>query len=215
MLIPLKGAIERHGLKIRGIVHVGAHRGQELEAYTENGINDIVFIEPCAGPFKILQGRVGNDERIVLFQCACGEQDGAGEIFVETANEGQSNSLLRPKKHLDYYPHIQFPATEFVTIRRLDNLPFERSHYNLLMMDTQGYELLVLKGATKTLDSIDYIYTEVNDQELYEGNAMVSELSDFLANFQLVESHWVSHQGWGDAIYVRKSLLNGAERAHL
>jgi FkbM family methyltransferase len=207
MLIPLKEAIDRHQLKIRGIVHVGAHWGQELDDYVANGINDIVFIEPCAAAFKILKARIGVDDRILLFQCACGQEDGPGEIFVETANQGQSNSMLKPKKHLTLYPHIQFPDTEQITVRRLDNLPFHRSRYNLLMMDTQGAELLVLKGAATTLDTIDYIYTEVNSQEIYEGNALADELGAFLTDFQLVESHWVSNHGWGDAIYVRKSLL--------
>lgn len=206
MLIPLKDAIARHHLRIKGIVHVGAHYGQELPDYNASGIFDIVFIEPCQAAYRVLQGRVGVDDRVILFHCACSDQEGSAEMNVERRNQGQSNSLLRPKKHLDYYPDIQFVETEQITTRRLDNLPFTRSRYNLLMMDTQGAELLVLKGATETLAGIDYVYTEVNNQELYEGNALVTELDAFLEGFTRVETYWVGHQGWGDAIYVRNNL---------
>lgn len=211
MLIDLKEAIKNHDLRIRGIVHVGAHYGQEYEAYYSNGIKDIVFIEPCDAAYKVLEGRVGKDPKVLLFKCACGEVEGSGEMNVETRNQGQSNSLLKPKKHLDYYPEIQFNSTETVPIRKLDNLPFDPTRYNLLMMDTQGGELSVVKGASHTLKHIDYIYTEVNNQELYEGNAMVSDLDSFLVDFKRVESHWVGAQGWGDAIYIRTSLLNGPD----
>lgn len=207
MLIPLKEAIARHDLKIRGIIHVGAHWGQELQDYRAHGINDIVFIEPCLEAFKILEAKVGQDPHIILFNCACADREVVGEMFVAHHNQGQSNSLLKPKKHLDYYPEIQFTTTETVSVIPLDNLHFHRRFYNLLMMDTQGAELLVLKGATMTLETIDYIYAEVNDQELYVDNAMVADLDAYLVDFRRVDTHWAGLHGWGDAIYVRKTLL--------
>lgn len=207
MLIPLKEAIQQHDLKIRGIVHVGAHWGQELEAYHDNGIFDIVFIEPCVPAFRVLQEKLAGDSQVLLFNCACGEQEEKVPMHIETRNQGQSNSLLAPKIHLERYPEIVFPNTEIVQVKPLDDLDFHRRFYNLLMMDTQGAELMVLKGATKTLEAIDYIYTEVNNKELYAGNAMVDDLDSYLLDFQRVQTHWVADHGWGDAIYVRKSLL--------
>lgn len=207
MLIPLTDAIKEFDMRIRGIVHVGAHWGQELTAYKESGINNIVFIEPCAAAFKTLQAKVGNDDNVVLFNCACGDIHGIGDMYVERMNQGQSNSLFKPKMHLVHHPEIIFTDVETVPIRTLDSLPFTRTRYNLLMMDTQGAEMLVLKGARETLQYIDYVYTEVNEQELYEGNAMVSEIDAFLEGFTRVKSYWVGNKGWGDAIYVRDSLL--------
>ncbi len=207
MLIPLTPLVEKYHMKITGVIHVGAHWGQEFEAYRQNGITDIIFIEPCEKAYKRLQASFSKTDGVILFQCACGEQDGHVEMFVEQHNQGQSNSILKPRKHLEYYPQIQFNETERVPVRKLDNLFFARNKYNMLMMDTQGAELLVLKGATTTLRSIDYIYTEVNDQELYAGNALVTELDDFLPEFKRVESLWTG-QGWGDAVYIRNTVLN-------
>jgi hypothetical protein len=73
-------------------------------------------------------------------------------------------------------------------------------------MDVQGYELEVLKGAKKTLENVDYVYCEVNRDEVYEGNAYVEELDEFLSqyNMERVETSWEG-QIWGDALYIRKA----------
>ena len=75
-------------------------------------------------------------------------------------------------------------------------------------MDVQGYELEVLKGGTKTLEKVDYVYCEVNRDEVYENNAYVEELDEFLKgyNMERVMTSWEG-QIWGDALYVRKNLL--------
>ena len=75
-------------------------------------------------------------------------------------------------------------------------------------MDVQGYELEVLKGGAKILEQVDYVYCEVNRAEVYENNAMIYEIDEFLEGFDMVrkETDW-GGQIWGDALYVRKSVL--------
>ena len=50
----------------------------------------------------------------------------------------------------------------------------------LLKLDVQGYELNVLKGAEKLMDKIDAVYTECSWLELYEGQALISEVAEYL-----------------------------------
>tara|TARA_B100000965_G_scaffold362182_1_gene344050 strand:- start:137 stop:385 length:249 start_codon:yes stop_codon:yes gene_type:complete len=71
-------------------------------------------------------------------------------------------------------------------------------------MDVQGYELEVLKGATETLKNINYVYCEVNRDEVYENNAYVEEIDEFLAGYGMerVETNWAGDI-WGDALYIR------------
>lgn len=208
MLIDLKQAIHQYDMHIKGVIHIGAHWGQEYGAYKDCGIDNIVFIEPCADAYKVLAAKVGNDPNVVLYNCGCDIEDGERIMNVERRNQGQSNSILKPKMHLQYYREIVFEETEIVHMRKLDNLTFSRRLYNLLMIDTQGAELLVLRGAVDTLRHIDYLYVEVNTQELYEDNAMVWDIDEFLKDFKRVTTQWVGNQGWGDAIYIRKKFLN-------
>jgi FkbM family methyltransferase len=206
MLISFKESIQKYNLNIDGIIHVGAHYGQEYAEYERAGISEVVFIEPCSKAFEVLTATFGQVPGVTLINSACGAEFGIATMNVEQANQGMSNSLLKPAKHLQQYPSIQFTETEEVEVRPLDEFELFRCVMNLLVMDVQGYELEVLKGATETLKGIDYIYTEVNRDEVYEGCAKVHHLDEFLTEFQRVETNWAGGT-WGDAWYIRKSLL--------
>lgn len=201
MSIELNKLIPLHKLNIKGVIHAGAHYGEEYQTYKNAGIKEVIFIEPCKEAFKILRSNTNNEP--ILFNCAVGSKNEIAEIYSEQANEGMSNSLLKPAKHLTQYPNIKFISKETVQIRRLDSLEFDRSKYNLLYMDIQGYELEALKGAIETLAHIDYIYSEVNREELYEGCAKVEELDNFLESYTRVFTDWMGGT-WGDALYIKK-----------
>jgi len=211
MLLNLTQLIKKYNLKISGVIHIGAHHGEEVPEYHANGIKDIVLIEPCAPAFKVLQNKFAASHHIQLFNLACAAVNGEAVMFTETANKGQSNSLLQPMRHLQHYPDIQFKGTERVYVMRLDDIPYSRpgmSRYNMINMDVQGAEGPVIIGAKETLDRIDYVYTEVNEDaaQLYKNATGISYLDDLLKEFTRVETSW-TQQGWGDALYIRSSKL--------
>lgn len=207
MLISFKNSIRKHNLNISGIIHVGAHYGQEYHDYAAAGVKDILFIEPCQKAFQVLKDTFIHIPGVKIIQSACGAEFGISQMNVEQANQGMSNSLLKPKLHLQQYPSIQFTDTEEVEVRQLDEIIDHIGFSgNMLVMDVQGYELEVLKGATNTLKGIDYIYCEVNRDEVYEGCAQVGELDEYLSDFKRVETSWAGGT-WGDAWYKRKALI--------
>ena len=187
---------------ITGVIHVGGHYGEELQDYIDEGIQDIVLFEPLTENFNILKDKAENlNANIQGYQVALGSHEGDTTMYVSD-NEKQSSSILKPKVHLTHHPHVKFPETEEVSVDLLDN--YNTGNYNFLNMDVQGYELEVLKGATETLKQIKYVYCEVNRDEVYENNAYVEEIDEFLAgyNMERVETDW---QGdiWGDALYTK------------
>lgn len=208
MLIDIKKAVQKHNMAITGVIHVGAHYGQEYHDYAALGIKPILFIEPCDKAFQVLKETFGDNPDVILFQSACGSEFSVGTMNVEQANKGMSNSLLKPAKHLEQYPSIQFTETEEVEVRPLDEI-VEHLKFsgNLLVMDVQGYELEVLKGARETLQQINYVYCEINRDEIYEGCAKVWELDAFLGEYGFirVETSWAGGT-WGDAIYIKNNL---------
>ena len=142
---------------------------------------------------------------------ALGSKTGKVIMHVETVNEGMSSSVLEPKKHLDIRPDIKFNAKEEVEMTTLDNLMAKKAlpvhHYNFLLIDVQGYELEVLKGAEKTISGVDYIITEINGKEIYKECALVEELDDYLDQFgfRRMVNIWdnKSEKNWGDALYIK------------
>lgn len=196
--------VEFYNLKISGVLHIGAHWGEEAELYAKQGVKNMIFFEPIKSNYYKLLAALPKDNRIRTFNMALGNSEGYMTMYVETWNKGQSCSLLEPELHLTQYPHITFDDKELVKVDRLDNIAFDRTVYNMINIDVQGYELEVFKGATETLHFIDIIYAEVNRDEVYKGCARVEQLDSFLAgwDFERVKTEWVGTT-WGDALYLK------------
>ena len=202
-----KNLKKKYNLKINGIIHIGAHYGEEVLDYIESGVNDIILFEPLKNNFNILSDRMQHlNANIILHNTALGSILQKTTMYVSD-NEAQSSSILVPNVHLTHHPNINFPDMEEVSVKLLDN--FNYKNYNYLHIDVQGYELEVLKGATETLKHIDYILCEVNRDELYEGNAYVEEIDEFLKQYGIkrVETYWMGDI-WGDALYIKQNTYN-------
>lgn len=195
-------------MNIKGIIHVGAHYGQEYEIYKRCGVNNshMIFFEPLTKNFKVLKNHLGDE--VTLVKKALGNQNTNVKMHVKRANDGMSSSVLKPKKHLELYPQIVFDSEEIVEMVRLDYFLGAKEKYNFRVIDVQGYELEVFKGGVKTLDNIEYIITEVNKDEWYENCTMIEDLDKFLGQlgFDRVETNWEGGV-WGDAFYVKSNVL--------
>jgi FkbM family methyltransferase len=207
MVISFNTIVNKYNLKINGIIHVGAHFGTEYEDYEKLGVKKVMFFEPVTATYNQLTKYLShklNSKGIICHKLALGSETGSKEMFIETVNQGQSSSLLAPKGHLKYYPEIKFPTKEVVKVERLDNIEFNRGEYNMINIDVQGYELEVFKGAVKTLETIDIIYTEINLEELYENCVLVKDLDIFLKKFGFIRIlTQLAHKSWGDALYLK------------
>ena len=204
MLISFKDLVKKYDLKIKGIIHVGGHHGEELEDYIDEGIQNIILFEPLSDCFDVIGYKCQDlNANIEGHQVALGSERGIAKMYVSD-NEKQSSSVLKPKVHLTHHPHVKFPSTEDVEVHLLDD--YNSKDYNFINMDVQGYELEVLKGGTKTLEHVDYVYCEVNRDEVYENNAYVEELDEFLSEYNMkrVETDWAGDI-WGDALYIREA----------
>ena len=203
MLLNFKELKAKYNMNISGIIHIGAHYGQEVSDYIENGVSNIILFEPVKNTFKILCQRMENlNADIKLHNIALGSSVKKTMMYISD-NEGQSSSILQPVLHLSHHPDVYFPDTEEVNVDILDN--YDCNNHNCICMDVQGYELEVLKGASKTLKNINYVYCEVNRDEVYENNAYIENIDEFLNyyNFKRVETCWDGGI-WGDALYVKE-----------
>jgi FkbM family methyltransferase len=193
----------KYNFNIKGVIHIGGHHGQEYDLYKTLNV-PILFFEPITNSFNILKNKINNDLNVLAFQCALGNENKTISMNVEIANNGQSSSILKPKKHLEQYPHITFDFIEEVSMFRLEDLDIDFSKYNFINIDVQGYELEVFKGTNTVLKNIDYIISEINRDEVYENCPHVDDLDKYLSqfNFKRVETNWAGDT-WGDALYIK------------
>lgn len=206
-MLDLAALFAQYRLGARGVVHVGAHEGQELPVYRAMGFRNVLLIEANPAVFARLQASVAGDSGIELAQCAMGQTDGLATLRLTTFD--QSSSLLPLKLHREVYPEISECGVLPVPARRLDSLLAERpggaADFNLLVLDVQGAELLVLRGAEESLAGFDAVVSEISFIELYEGCALAPALDTFLADrgFHRVATACHDHPSWGDALYLR------------
>lgn len=203
MILDLVGLTKKYNMDITGVIHIGAHFGEENGVYNQLKIKNRTYFEPNSKNFNTLKQNLGN--KYNLINKALGNDNKKMTMFVESANSGQSNSLLKPALHLRQYPHIQFTDTEEVDMVRMDDMGLDFSDYNFINIDVQGYELEVFKGAEKTLNNIDYIMSEINRDEVYENCARIEDLINFLSpyGFKLVETDWAGNS-WGDGLFIKE-----------
>ena len=78
--------------------------------------------------------------------------------------------------------HATGATTETIKLQLLDKLvektPFENP--DLIKIDTQGYELEILKGGEKTLLSAEFVLLEVSMLDIYKNGPLVADVIAFM-----------------------------------
>lgn len=208
--------LQHMGGRLKGVIHVGANTGQELDYYQATNIRRAVLIEPLDEPYRVLCQRIEEREltTYIPVQALCSEVDGAAYDFFVASNGGESSSFLRPARHLAEAPEVRFDAKVRLQSRTLDSIiaeveaatpGFTLADLDALVLDAQGAELHVLKGANRVLQQVTYIRSEVSFGGLYEGDSPLEEIQGFLKcyGFRMFDLEMV-RQGWGDACFFKR-----------
>jgi len=79
---------------------------------------------------------------------------------------------------------------------------------DLLWIDLQGAELKALKGMGELIRRVRFIYTEVEYQEMYVGQALFPEIDRYLAehNFLIHRQSYIRNRYYGNILYVNKAI---------
>jgi 2-O-methyltransferase len=190
----------------RGIIHVGANLGQERQIYAAYGLR-VLWIEPIPQIFDRLTANLAGypDQRAI--KALITDKDGEILTLHVANNDGASSSIFDLHQHKDVWPEVAYvgdlrlPTATLVTALRSASIDW--TQYDALVMDTQGSELLVLKGASEILPGIAYIVTEAADFEAYKDATTLIELEGFLAplGFKLASKRKFAERAGGGAYY--------------
>ena len=94
---------------------------------------------------------------------------------------------------------------EVVSLKKFDSLFI--NNVKFMSIDTQGYDLEVLKGSNEYLNSIDYLIVEINRKYLYKNSPLEKDIDLYLKPFgfiRAVTSYWGKECVWGDSFYIKK-----------
>jgi FkbM family methyltransferase len=171
-----------HGPAFRGrrfdcVVDVGANKGQ-FAAFARNCFPQcrIVSFEPLDRPARIYESLFHDDTRTRLVRAAVATERGSVLMHV-TAKDDSSSPLAVGKLQTQAFGSVVVDTIEVPCGPLSDYLlDDDLGQENLLKVDTQGFELQVLRGADGLLDRFSAIYCELSFKELYVGQSLASEV---------------------------------------
>ena len=206
-----------NGFRPSGVLQIGANNGQEVEAIASSGSRVSILVEPLPGPYGELKTKAMKFPNMTTIQAVCSDKSGDEVTFYVANNAGKSSSILEPKNHLKLYPEIAFLEEIKMESATVDDilailkskLGLEIDRIDTLMMDVQGAEHLVVRGAEWTLRKINYLFCEVSYGDLYNGDMPLEEFQKFLSSYGFrLYFLTMTRKGWGDALFVKEDCIS-------
>jgi len=177
---------------VTGVIHVGANKGQEIDKYSKYDLK-VVWVEPITEVFEQLAKNIMRHDKQVAYQALITDVDNKEYEFNVANNNGASSSIFQLKEHKEVWPSVYMTkklllkSTTLTSLLR--NQSIDPAEYQGLIIDTQGAELLVLKGSLPLLKHFRFIKVEVANFESYEGGCLLSEMNEFMHLHGFKESH--------------------------
>ncbi len=156
------------------ILDVGANHGQFGKMLRKEGYKgDIHSFEPVSTTFELLSHICRNDKRWFAHKIAMGETCGQNTVNIMEASD--FSSFLDPNDFgKNEFKEMNVTHSETVEVETIDTFLTTqiKNHMNrriFLKMDTQGYDLKVFKGASKTTPFIKCVLSEISLIPIYSG----------------------------------------------
>jgi FkbM family methyltransferase len=175
--------------------------------------SEIHVFEPIKKSLERIKTVCSICKNVVFHNIALGNKEYEQEINI--TNNVTSSSLLDIEENIDskfFADFLKINDSETIQVKRLDDLNI-KGIINILKIDTQGFELEVIKGGEKTLPNINIIILELANHHFYKNAPQYYEIDEYLRGheFQLYDMmpgimkerklyEW-------DSIYVNKKIL--------
>lgn len=198
---------------IRTIIDVGAHIGEFASiAHEVLPHAKIIAFEPQEQAADAFRERMGKSASLHPF--AIGDHDGIVTLYENAFTPCTTCAEMTPRGFLGF-PYSLRSRKKIVPIHTLDSVMSDNMLTDdvFLKIDVNGYEDHVLRGATRLLRRVKYVFIEVSFQPLYRDHMLFPELRTMLEGAGLTLRgfrgdmlHFFTKQRMqSDALFVRES----------
>tara|TARA_Y100000816_G_C26037020_1_gene543000 strand:+ start:51 stop:764 length:714 start_codon:yes stop_codon:yes gene_type:complete len=173
------------------IIDVGAHKGEYILNILKNfKVKQGYCFEPNPSVFRILQNNIKNKKNIEFINF--GVSNSSGKIKFNVNIESSSSSINNLNEKSNYYKKkfylLNFLNTSNVTkvidieVLTLDNFMKKKGiiQIDLLKIDTEGYEMQVLKGLQDKIKKIKLIHFEHHFDDMIMKDYKLSNIHNYL-----------------------------------
>jgi FkbM family methyltransferase len=188
---------------IKGIIQVGANSGQEVGLF-KKFTNNIILIEPIPQLANYLNQIYPN---CLVIPHGLGSTNTQMDLYL-ASNGGESSSVLKPINHIIYYPDVKFNNLIKIQIRTFESLideyNIDMNNFNILISDTQGYDLEAIKGFGLYINNFELIIAEYINSDLYENDASLEDMVNYLTplGFKLIDT-FDENLGAGNVVFKK------------
>jgi|LakMenEpi03Aug12_release.lakeMendotaPanAssembly.Ray.scaffolds.fasta_scaffold641836_1 FkbM family methyltransferase len=167
-------------LQSHGILHIGAHEGQEAKMYNRL-TKAVIWVEAVPRYFEKLSENIKQFHNQIAFNAMLGAQCQSLRDFFITSNNGESSSLYPLAKN-EYWEGLENSEVCRLPSKRLDCLfsDLEIQEFDYWIVDVQGAEIEVLEGAGNLLKFCRYLQVEISQEKFYFGGANFQDVKFFL-----------------------------------
>jgi FkbM family methyltransferase len=175
---------------VKGIVHIGAHRGAERHLYNAYDF-DVLWVEANPDTFAVLGTNIRHYPKQRGINGLISDTDGIEIPFYVASNSGASSSMYAFGKHSEIHPEVTTANELILKTRTMASLIAEKDiqmdRYDALILDVQGAEMNVLMGMEAYLDGFEYLKIEAADYEAYQGGTTLREIRAYFDDRNFVE----------------------------
>lgn len=164
------------------VIDVGANKGQYIQSIRSKGYKgSVISFEPGNLAFLQLKECSKLDASWKIFNNALGSKNESSKIYV--AKHSMMSSLLPSNASAQIHFLEETVSEQNIEVRTLDSFLNDQiinSTSNIwLKIDTEGYELEVLKGAEKLLENVKVIDIEVCFKGHRMGQPLIWDIYDY------------------------------------
>ncbi|SFI36426.1 methyltransferase, FkbM family [Bosea sp. OK403] len=169
---------------------IGAHVGDRVSSFRRLGAR-VVALEPQPGPARAIRLIHGRDPLVTLIEAACGDNEGAVTLQINSANPTVSTAspaFVGAAQGAGGWEGQVWDHEITVPCTTLDKLIWRQGLPALIKIDVEGFEAHVLAGLTKAVPVISFEFTTIQRDVAEACLALLDTLGPYRFNVALGES---------------------------
>ena len=200
---------------IKTIIDVGAHKGEFAQkALQMESVNKIIAFEPQKKIFSLLKEKFSDNDKVVLNNFALSEkvEKRIMKINKMTATSTLNHEINNDSLYFKFKSFLLYQKNSIIDEEEIDTTTFDAffngemfDENTLLKIDTEGYEIHVLKGSEQKIREMKYILIENQFSKMYK-NVNFRDCHDFLRkkNFKLLKKFRFPTLHYEDRLYINE-----------
>ena len=207
----------RNKINIKFYCDIGSHKGTYTDLFVKNFKNlKVLMFEPQDKIFSFIKKKYKNKRNVKCFNFAISDKQSKKLLSINEHDLTSSFSTFNKKNNYLKAKAFLFGKSfrkminkkTIVKTYTLDKIIKKNKIFkiDLVKIDTEGHELQVLKGMSKSFKMITHILVEIHNDEIYR-NYKPKKVHNLLIrnNYELKDKLKFPFTTWEDRIYTKKA----------